>query len=111
MLVGEQLVETTLERPPLFIGGNTHMTYLVNENVTYPVDAMVNGISGTVDVTFNIDEYGRTSDFRITKRLGYGCDEEALRVVRLFSNCWLPAIYNGQAVRIEYVQTINYKIH
>jgi protein TonB len=49
-------------------------------------------------VSFTVDEAGRLLDAEVVKGVGYGLDEEALRLVRLMP-WWTPARRAGQPVR------------
>ena len=60
------------------------------ENLRYPADALKNKIEGRVKVTFFVLPGGRLSDFQVKKSLGYGCDEEAIRLIREGPR-WQPA--------------------
>jgi TonB family protein len=54
----------------------------VLEQIHYPPGAMINQIEGTVYVHFSIDNNGSISDIAaIGNRIGYGLEEEAIRVV------------------------------
>ena len=53
----------------------------LTENVQYPVLAKQQRIQGRVLVKFLIDSTGVVRDARVTKGIGGGCDEEALRMV------------------------------
>ena len=48
----------------------------------YPKAAEENKISGTVTVEWEVSEEGYWSNPVVIKSLGYGCDEEALKIVR-----------------------------
>lgn len=52
----------------------------------YPKKAEVNGICGEVVVVINRDEQGMFSNPVIKKGLGYGCDEEATRIMTIWVN-------------------------
>jgi TonB family protein len=54
--------------------------------ISYPKKAEQNKISGTIIVEWKVSANGLWSDPVITKSLGYGCDEEAIRVARLMIN-------------------------
>lgn len=99
-----------LDRPPLYAEGQSYILSILGSNTRYPIKALENNVSGKVEITFTIDTNGKTSNHRITKRIGYGCDEESLRVVKLIPDNWLPGILNGQAVSIEYTMPVNFKI-
>jgi TonB family protein len=50
--------------------------------INYPPGAMINQVEGTVYVHFTIDNNGNISDIAaIGNRIGYGLEEEAIRVV------------------------------
>ena len=50
--------------------------------LTYPKEAQDNNISGTVIVLFDTDSNCRAVNIRIEKGIGYGCDEEAIKLVK-----------------------------
>ena len=60
------------------------------ENLRYPAEALKNKIEGRVKVTFFVLPGGRLSDFQVKKGLGYGCEEEAIRLIREGPR-WQPA--------------------
>ncbi|MOA34470.1 Gram-negative bacterial tonB protein [compost metagenome] len=57
----------------------------------YPKEALKNNIQGRVAVTFYVDTLGKVKDVRLLKGIGYGCDEEAIRIVKSMPD-WIPAI-------------------
>lgn len=101
---------TTLTRPPIFLGGDDLMLSEIIENIQYPYAAKENGKEGTVNVLFTVDKYGKTSNFRVEKPLGYGMDEEAIRVLKLLPDNWLPGNLNGQPVDVEVSYPISYNL-
>jgi len=54
----------------------------LERNMRYPKEAEENEISGRVIISFFVDRNGQLSDFQVKKSLGYGCDEEAIRMLR-----------------------------
>jgi TonB family protein len=103
--------KTKLDRPPLYIGGSAMMFEPILKNIQYPPQAKENGVSGKVYITFTIDSNGKTSNHRVTKGIGSGCDEEALRVVKEIPDNWLPGLLSGQAVNVEYVLPISFTLN
>jgi TonB family protein len=69
--------------------------------------ALENQIVGTVEVEFRVNKKGELSDFRIMKSLGYGCDEEAIRLIREGPK-WLPKISGGMTGRQRVRQVVNF---
>jgi protein TonB len=49
----------------------------------YPEPARNKKIKGKVFVKISIDQEGRVIDAKVLKGIGYGCDEEALRLASL----------------------------
>jgi len=103
--------KTKLERPPLYRGGESIPLRYMRDNLRYPKNAMNNGVTGTVLIAFTIDTDGMTSNYRIAKGIGAGCDEEALRVVKLIPNNWVPGVLNGVPVAVEFVMPVTYVRH
>ncbi|TGD81543.1 energy transducer TonB [Hymenobacter wooponensis] len=89
-----------LERKPVYIGGLEAMQSVIRENLKYPAQALQRRITGTAKVAFLIDAEGKTSDYRVVKKLGGGCDAEALRVAKLLPATWVPARLDGRAVTV-----------
>ena len=79
------------------------IAYIV-DNMQYPADAKNAGIEGKVFVKFTVESDGSISDVKAVKGVGYGCDDEAVRVVRSMNKMdekWVPGIKDGKAVAVE----------
>lgn len=68
---------------PTYPGGKEALDKFLALNIQYPDEARLNNIRGVVHISFEVDHYGVISNEQIIHSLGYGCDEEAIRVVRL----------------------------
>ncbi len=66
-----------------------------------------NNIEGTVFVEFIVHENGLTSDFKVLRGIGYGCDEEALRVTMEMPR-WNPASNFGKPQKMYFTMSINF---
>ena len=90
-----------VEEPALFPGGFPALMTFIKKNIEYPDSAMKNDISGTVYVELLINEKGEVKDVEAKlpkqKQLGYGLEEEAVRVLMLMPN-WKPAQQAGVKV-------------
>lgn len=71
-------------RKPVYPGGPTAMRKFIRENLVYPEEALKQKIQGTVSLRYTINHLGAVIDTHVIAGLGYGCDEEAQRLVRLF---------------------------
>lgn len=68
---------------PYYEGGLEAMRTFVRKHKKYPKAALENKIEGSVRVRYKIDYKGNVVDAKVIAGLGYGCDEEAMRVVKL----------------------------
>jgi TonB family protein len=100
----------TLDVKPVYIGGYASIMAVIRQHIKYPKLALRNQVEGSVQIAFTIDANGKTSNHRVVKQLGAGCDEEALRVVRLIPDNWIPARVNGQPVASECVLPVLFRI-
>ncbi|HXB40208.1 MAG TPA: energy transducer TonB [Bacteroidia bacterium] len=79
------------------------------DNIKYPREAIENDIQGKVGVNFIIDENGKVVEAKIINKLGYGCDEEVLRVIKLMLD-WKPGKMGGKAVRVSFKQAVDFRL-
>lgn len=66
---------------PEFEGGVNGLMRYVGSNISYPEQAKIVGKEGTVYVSFIVSELGLVEGVKVMKGIGYGCDEEVVRVV------------------------------
>ncbi len=89
-----------VSKMPEYPGGQEGiLTYFV-ENMRYPLEAYTKGISGTAYVNFIVEKDGSLSDVHVLKPVGYGCDEEAIRLISNMKG-WIPGELNGKKVRVR----------
>ncbi len=69
-------------KKPVFPGGRKAMLVFIKEQLQYPAQALENQIEGTVHLRFEINQSGVVPHAKIISGIGFGCDEEALRVVK-----------------------------
>lgn len=99
-----------LSSPPVFKGDpSTRDLYqFLRNHMRYPDLARETGTEGKVIVRFWIDEKGMVKDAEVLRGIGFGCDAEALRVVRRMPP-WKPAYYRKRPVRVAYVLPIDFR--
>jgi protein TonB len=83
-----------------FLGANMH----------YPETARSNNIAGRVTIKFVVNEDGVLSDFQVVRSVGGGCDEEAMRVVKLLPAWKKPGKQDGKAIKVYYTLPIVFKL-
>jgi periplasmic protein TonB len=100
-------VFTIVESMPQFPGGDSKMAEYIKTNLVYPAEAKKARIHGRLFVTFIVNEAGKITEPRILRGLGYGCDEEALRVMNAMP-LWIPGEQNGKKVNVQYNLPIDF---
>lgn len=85
-----------------------YYTYL-RGTLSYPAEAIANNIKGRVYVEFFVDKDGSLKDVKILRGLGYGCDEEALRVLKEGPG-WLAGESRGRKVKVRMVLPLLFHI-
>jgi len=76
----EEVVRNYNPARPVY--GQKAFTRHVKENLIYPKEAAAQKIRGRVLVEFTVTADGDLKDIKVLKGLGYGCDEEAVRLVK-----------------------------
>ncbi|MES2064121.1 MAG: TonB family protein [Bacteroidota bacterium] len=100
---------TAVEQVPTFPGGDAAFGKFLAVNTIYPKAARESNIQGRVIVRFIVEKDGSLTGIKVLRGIGYGADEEALRVLKL-SPKWNPGIQNGRTVRVEYSVPINFAL-
>ena len=101
---------TIVEEMPSFPGGEGELAKFLGANIVYPQIAKESAIQGTVYVSFVVDSKGKVTDVKVLRGIGGGCDEEALRVVRMMPS-WRPGKQNGQSVRVQFNMPIRFTLN
>ncbi len=96
----ERPVFTMVESMPGFAGGEEAMNRFIRANIVYPQAARESRICGVVYVSFTVDEKGNVSDVKVLRGIGGGCDEEAVRVIKLTNGKWTAGKQNNKRVRM-----------
>jgi protein TonB len=81
----------------------------LGSRLRYPVRARENKVQGKVYIGFIVEKNGSLSDFKVVRGIGGGCDEEAIRVLKL-SPIWKPGYANGKPVRTSYTLPITFQL-
>jgi len=100
--------QTTKVPVPIFSKKDITFQSFMKENFNYPEMAFKQNITGIVNVNFIVEPYGLISNVYTDNRLGAGCTEEAIRLVKLIR--WMPGIVNGKAVRVSMNLSITFSL-
>ncbi|HEX3387274.1 MAG TPA: energy transducer TonB [Mucilaginibacter sp.] len=101
---GKDTVAAILEKPPVHIGGMDTLYEILARNIRVPVEVKrgkVDDFHYRVFVSIIVDETGRLVDYKIARGSNKACNNEALRVIKLWDDGnWVPGNYKGRAVKV-----------
>jgi|GEM_PF-3207286 len=93
--------ECGFEQQPEYPGGTKAMYKFINANLHIPSEAKEAGVSGKVFTSFYIEVTGEITKVTVLKGLGFGCDEEAVRMIESMPK-WKPGKWYGKPIRVKY---------
>lgn len=100
----EEEIFIVVEQMPELVGGLAAIQKMIN----YPEIARRAGIEGRVVVQFIIDEEGNVLDPKVVRSIGGGCDEEAIRAVKMAK--FIPGKQRGRPVKVSFNLPITFKL-
>ena len=106
---GAVLFFDVMDTPPSPVGGFEAWSRHLSENLTYPTSARMKGIQGTVLVSFIVNTDGTIEGIELVQGIGGGCDEEAIRTIKISPN-WTPGMIKGKAIRTRMKIPISFKL-
>jgi TonB family protein len=86
----------SIETQPSFPGGPKGFNNYIKKEMNYSGDAR-----GKVFLSFIVEKDGSLTGIRVERRLGYGADEEAVRLLKN-SPKWSPGVQSGKIIRVKY---------
>lgn len=95
---------------PEYKGGLKALYTYLASILKYPVPAFEGGEEGTVYVKFVVDQNGKVGSLSLLNKVGYGMDEEALRVVGLIPKFEKPGMVGGKPVKVYYQLPIKFRM-
>lgn len=108
-IVKEDETFNFVEQLPEFPGGPAAMTKFINDNMRYPEEAKLHKVAGTVVIQFVVTKEGKITNVTLTRGIGYGCDEEALRVIQSMPD-WKPGKYKNKEVPVNFTLPVKFKL-
>lgn len=92
-------IEKLPQQAPMYVEGIFALKEFIKANLEYPRQAMISDLQGVVVLSFVVEPSGLVTNIGVKKSIGGGCDEEAIRVLKLIK--WYPAKKNNLLVRAE----------
>ncbi len=86
-----------VENRATFKGGDTAWQKYLQRTITYPQEALKEGVGGRVYVSFVVSSSGKVIDAKLVRGVGHGIDEAALAAVKS-SPDWNPGEQRGRDV-------------
>lgn len=100
----------SVDTPPKFPGGMEEFYKFLAREIKYPDEAKKNNVQGKVFLTFIVEKDGSLNEIKAAGRtLGYGTDEEAIRVLKL-SPKWESGKVKGESVRVQYHMPVGFEM-
>ena len=104
-------VYSNVEVVPAFPGGYRGLQDYFDKNLAYPEEASAEGVEGTVNVSFVVDETGKLSSPQVIgEKMGYGLEAEALRVVNKMPT-WTPGKLKGRNVKTRFNLPVRFQLY
>jgi TonB family protein len=73
-----------MEQKPEPVDGITHFYKYIGSNFNYTKASKLHKIKGRIVLSFIVEKDGKIAEIRVIKGLGFGLDEEAVRVVSIY---------------------------
>ncbi|GAB3518049.1 energy transducer TonB [Emticicia fontis] len=99
----------SVEVSPSFMGGVNEMYKFLGKTLKYPSAAQRQNVEGRVYMSFVVEKDGSITDVHVMKGIGFGCDEEATRAVKLMPK-WIAGKQNGRNVRVRFTIPVSFKL-
>ena len=104
-------VYTRADIMPSFPGGEKALSKYLEDNLKYPDAAIEEGVEGTVELVFAVDEMGKVyAPMLKSQKMGYGLEDEAMRVIRKMPN-WNPGSIKGRNVKTRFNLPVTFQIN
>lgn len=103
-VVDDEGVYLMCEKMPELIGGMDGL----QKKIRYPLQAKTLGVQGVVYVQAIINEKGKVESHKLAKKLGAGCDEEAIRVLK--KSKFKPGYDKGKPVKVRFTLPVFFRL-
>jgi protein TonB len=96
---------TNVESWPKFPGGDSALKAYINMHLRFPQENLRVRKEANVGIACIIDAKGKISDVHVFNGVGYGCDEEAIRLVKGMPD-WIPARHKDIPVPVYFRMSV-----
>ena len=102
-------IATWVPEMPQFPGGPAEYLQYLKKHIEYPERALESRIKGVLKISFIVNPDGTLGDIKIIKGLGFGLDEEAIRVFKKMPR-WKPGKRDGAATTVRLTYPVTFEI-
>lgn len=102
-------VYTSVDKPPVFPGGNERFPEYVQAHLKYPEASEQRRDHGQMVLSFVVEKDGSLSDIKILRSVSGLIDDAVLNVLK-HSPKWKPGIKDDQPVRVMFSMPINFEL-
>jgi TonB family protein len=96
-------------KQPSYPGGKKALDDFIKSHLQYPEEAIKNKVEGTVAVEYDVDVFGKVILTKVKHGIGYGCDEEAVRLVEMLQ--YSKKRYKGMRVVFHMNINIHFRLN
>jgi TonB family protein len=91
-----------------FPGGDAALNRFIAGNLMTTREAQQQRIQGDIECSFTVDASGAITEVKtLNKRLGYGLEDQAMRVFRIMPR-WQPGVIEGRRIKSTFQQTLHF---
>lgn len=96
---------TSVEIMPTPVGGLPAFMKWIAENYNFPQQALDQGVSGVIEVSFVVEKDGSLTDIAVKRDMKFGTGDAAINLLKKAKK-WKPGVQNGLKVRVAYTLPI-----
>jgi periplasmic protein TonB len=103
-----------VQEKAVFKDGERAMYKFISNNIVVPELALQEGQSGTVLISFVVEKNGRITQVQIdprSRKVGFGCEEAAMAVVRKMDGKWKAALQRDKPVRMRFSLPVKFQLN
>ena len=89
-------------------GGADALKKFIKQTLRYPKEALLHRVEGRVYLKYEVNERGKVHSISVVNGLGYGCDEEAIRIIGLLK--YSQVKNRGLKVNTKFKLAIHFKL-
>ena len=89
-------------------GGSEALKKFVKKNLRYPQEAVLHRVEGKVLLKYEVNDKGKVHSAVVLNGIGYGCDEEAKRIVKLLK--YPSQINKGVRINTKFKIAIHFNL-